>query len=150
MPNEKHWFSGPWPGFWPGPCRNRLLDAAEFMPFWAVALAGRAGAASEFIALLWLTPRSRPNSGRVLACCRFPVFRSAGAQERLAQEFPKDIADKFEYLWLATNSQKNGDYVDPGVGGSVYERLGFVNEVEKNKYTPQIVKTRRAQYAVEA
>ena len=72
-----------------------------------------------------------------------------GAQERLAQEFPKDIADKFEYLWLATDSQKNGDYVDPGVGGSVYERLGFVNEVEKNKYTPQIVKTRRAQHTVE-
>ncbi len=50
------------------------LDSAKFMPFRAVALTGRAGAASEFIALLWLTSQSGPNSGRAWACCRFPVF----------------------------------------------------------------------------
>ncbi|HEX9511283.1 MAG TPA: hypothetical protein VF939_12425 [Puia sp.] len=35
--------------------------------------------------------------------------------------------------------------VIPGIGGSVYQRLGLDNSEKKNKYIPQIVKTRREQ-----
>jgi hypothetical protein len=34
--------------------------------------------------------------------------------------------------------------VIPGIGGSVYERLGFSGQDDKNRYIPQIVKDRRA------
>lgn len=66
-----------------------------------------------------------------------------GAQSRLQEEFPLEIAKKFKYFWFATDYQKDGDDVLPGIGGSVYERLGFCNEKEKNKYIPEIVKIRR-------
>jgi len=66
-----------------------------------------------------------------------------GAQERLALEFPPKIAEKFEYYWFATDSNKSGEDVVPGIGGRVYERLGFGNEANKNKFTPQIVRQRR-------
>lgn len=66
-----------------------------------------------------------------------------GAQERLSREFPAEISNKFQYVWLATDSEKNGENVIPGIGGSVYERLGLGDENEKNKYTPAIVKERR-------
>lgn len=66
-----------------------------------------------------------------------------GAQERLSREFPTEISNKFQYVWLATDSEKNGENVIPGIGGSVYERLGLGDENEKNKYTPAIVKERR-------
>lgn len=66
-----------------------------------------------------------------------------GAQARLAKEFPKAISDKFEFFWVAEDSRKNGENVEPGIGGSVYERLGFGDESRKNEYIPEIVKQRR-------
>lgn len=71
-----------------------------------------------------------------------------GAQKRLADEFPRDVAEKFTYRWFATDHAKSGDVVIPGVGGSVYERLGFGNEIEKNKITPDIVRQRRKERPV--
>ncbi|WP_295539166.1 hypothetical protein [uncultured Pseudacidovorax sp.] len=75
-----------------------------------------------------------------------PVLLS-GAQERLAAEFPPEISAKFEYVWFATDSDKQGENVLPGIGGSVYERLGFGDECEKNKYVPEIVKERRRSHS---
>ena len=69
-----------------------------------------------------------------------------GAQQRLEQEFPEEIANLFDYIWFATDYEKSGDYIFPGIGGSVYENLGFGNEKEKNKYTPNIVKQRRSSH----
>lgn len=66
-----------------------------------------------------------------------------GAQKRLCEEFPTHISKKFEYVWMATDSVKDGDNVIPGIGGSVYERLGLGDENSKNKYTPVLVKERR-------
>jgi len=66
-----------------------------------------------------------------------------GAQQRLAAEFPPEVAAKFDYVWLATDSDKNGDDVIPGIGGSVYERLGLGDENTKNRHVPTIVKERR-------
>lgn len=64
-----------------------------------------------------------------------------GAEERLASEFSTDTASLFEYLTFAIDTEKGeDDNVIPGIGGSVYERLGFD---DKNGYVPNIVKSRR-------
>jgi len=69
-----------------------------------------------------------------------------GAEGRLAREFPVEINSKFEFVHFATDDEKNGDDVLPGIGGSVYELLGLGNSQQKNKYVPQIVKERRAKH----
>jgi hypothetical protein len=63
-----------------------------------------------------------------------------GAEERLASEFPDAIAKRFEYMTFAIDDEKRDDDVIPGIGGSVYARLGFE---DKNAYVPEIVKQRR-------
>lgn len=68
-----------------------------------------------------------------------------GAEERLKDEFPDSVADKFSYVCFAIDDEKNGDYVKPGIGGSVYELLGLGDQQEKNRYIPTIVKTRRSE-----
>jgi len=63
-----------------------------------------------------------------------------GAEEKLAEEFPRSISDRFEYVTFAVDDKKVGDNVEPGIGGVVYDRLGFV---DKNTYVPQLVQERR-------
>lgn len=64
-----------------------------------------------------------------------------GAEKRLAAEFPRAIADHFEYITFAVDDQKGpDDNVIPGIGGSVYERLGVTARMS---HVPQIVKERR-------
>lgn len=69
-----------------------------------------------------------------------------GAQTRLGEEFPHQISDRFKYVWFATDYEKKGEDVIPGIGGSVYERLSLGDEHQKNKYVPSIVKARRAEF----
>lgn len=69
-----------------------------------------------------------------------------GADGRLAREFPPEVANQFKYFSLATDSEKSGEDVLPGIGGSVYERLGLGDEDTKNKILPSIVKTRRERF----
>jgi hypothetical protein len=65
-----------------------------------------------------------------------------GAEIRLASEFPKSTADRFEYFTFAIDDEKRGvDNVFPGIGGSVYEHLGFGDN--KTSYVPEIVRERR-------
>jgi hypothetical protein len=68
-----------------------------------------------------------------------------GAEDRLSREFPAEIAKKFAFVHFATDSQKSadGEEVIPGIGGSVYELLGFGDSKAKNKYVPNIVRERR-------
>jgi hypothetical protein len=63
----------------------------------------------------------------------------------LAREFPKAIAEKFEYVAFAEDDKKD-DYGNaiPGVGGSPYVRLGFANR--KNDFVPELVKVRRQEF----
>lgn len=72
-----------------------------------------------------------------------PVIHK-NAKEKLAIEFPASIATKFQYIYFAEDSERldNGE-VKPGIGGNVYQRLGFKNQIAKNKFTPQLVKQRR-------
>lgn len=73
-----------------------------------------------------------------------PVMRE-GAEERLASDFASSIAQRFEYLTFAIDDEKGeDDNVIPGIGGSVYERLGIDN---KTSYVPEIVKQRREKLA---
>lgn len=67
-----------------------------------------------------------------------------GAEKRLAKEFPDAISKKFEFVYFAVDTEKDGENVIPGIGGSVYELLGLGNSKEKNKYVPTIVKERRS------
>ena len=64
-----------------------------------------------------------------------------GAEKRLSSEFPDSTAKRFEYVTFAIDDQRGADRnVVPGIGGSVYERLGVPNV---NALVPEIVKERR-------
>lgn len=99
----------------------------------------------------------KTNLTRALSSARNPsaVYVAApvmfkGAEERLAAEFPESVSRLFRYVWFATDDQKDGDNVLPGIGGSVYERLGLGDEKKKNTHMPAIVKERRGKYAEHA
>lgn len=69
------------------------------------------------------------------------IFR--GAEKALKNEFPKEISDRFEFVFFARDSDVNkNNEVVPGIGGSIYERLGLGDSVSKNKYMPEVVKQR--------
>jgi hypothetical protein len=63
----------------------------------------------------------------------------------LKSEFPESVSRKFEFFYFATDNEvtQSGEVI-PGIGGSVYNRLGLINADQKNKYIPGIVKERRA------
>jgi hypothetical protein len=72
-----------------------------------------------------------------------PVIHTE-ARENLECEFPQSISEKFEYIYFAEDEEKQSDGIlVPGIGGSIYERLGFKDQAEKNQFTPQLVKDRR-------
>jgi len=66
------------------------------------------------------------------------------AKQSLAESFDRDIVDKFQFFYFAEDDDRNeqGELI-PGIGGSIYHRLGFAGQDEKNQYLPQLVKTRR-------
>ncbi len=57
----------------------------------------------------------------------------------LKKEFPEQIASKFKFFYFAEDDECCGSIVIPGVGGSVYDRLGLGNIEEKNRYIPQTI-----------
>ncbi|WP_121968497.1 hypothetical protein [Leptolyngbya sp. BC1307] len=74
-----------------------------------------------------------------------PVIYS-GAEERLAVEFEASVREKFQFIYLAEDDERSDEgEVIPGIGGMVYERLGFDGQEGKNKYVPELVRTRRRQ-----
>ena len=89
-----------------------------------------------------LIEESNPNKIFIVA----PVLLS-GAIEHLKNEFDDDISRRFSYLYFAEDNEKTKDgMVLPGIGGDVYQRLGFKNQDDKNKFVPDIVKERRYKY----
>lgn len=89
-------------------------------------------------ALLDVIGRKQPK--RILIAA--PVILR-GAQERLEEEFPRDISKRFRFFYFAEDDQKDTTgNVLPGIGGSVYERLGIAET-----FIPELVKERRARYA---
>ncbi|HLO47808.1 MAG TPA: hypothetical protein VK211_05245, partial [Kamptonema sp.] len=60
--------------------------------------------------------------------------------------FEKDIYEKFNFIYFAEDDERTQEgEVIPGIGGIVYERLGFEGQDDKNRYIPEIVKERRSQ-----
>ena len=72
-----------------------------------------------------------------------PVMHT-DAEKNLKSEFPSAITEKFKYIYFAIDDemQSNGNLV-PGIGGNVYQRLGFKDQDDKNKFIPKLVKERR-------
>ncbi len=70
------------------------------------------------------------------------------ADQKLRDAFEQSTYDKFQFFYFAQDSERTpaGEVV-PGIGGMVYERLGFEGEDNKNQYVPEIVKSRRAKLA---
>jgi uracil phosphoribosyltransferase len=73
-----------------------------------------------------------------------PVIHTQ-AEQNLTKEFSTEVSNKFQFFYLAKDDEINdaGEVV-PGIGGMIYNRLGFTDQEEKNRYTPEIVKIRRA------
>ncbi|MBW4486149.1 MAG: hypothetical protein KME14_26810 [Tildeniella torsiva UHER 1998/13D] len=69
------------------------------------------------------------------------------AEAALRQVFSPDISQKFEFFYFAIDDERTDQgEVLPGVGGIIYDRLGFDGQEGKNSYTPAIVKQRRQQF----
>ena len=67
-----------------------------------------------------------------------------GAEERLRKGFSENVYNKFHYIYLAEDDIKSPEgIIIPGIGGEVYERLGFGSQDDKNRSTPDLVKERR-------
>jgi hypothetical protein len=67
-----------------------------------------------------------------------------GAEERLKKGFSEDVYNKFRYVYLAEDDVKSPEgIIIPGIGGEVYDRLGFGSQDDKNRSTPDLVKERR-------
>jgi hypothetical protein len=66
------------------------------------------------------------------------------AEDSLKQSFASSIYNKFEFFYFARDDERTaaGEVV-PGIGGMIYDRLGFSGQDDKNSYVPEIVKSRR-------
>ncbi|WP_019501297.1 hypothetical protein [Pseudanabaena sp. PCC 6802] len=72
-----------------------------------------------------------------------------GAEKRLQKGFPESIYKKFRYIYLAEDDERTPEgVVIPGIGGMVYNRLGFNSQADKNHYVPDLVRQRRAALAI--
>lgn len=70
------------------------------------------------------------------------------AEQKLKNEFDKSIYDKFQFFYFAEDDQRTSEgEVLPGIGGMIYNRLGFQGQEDKNKYVPEVVKSRRSKLA---
>lgn len=80
-----------------------------------------------------------PNQIYVVA----PVMHT-DAQSKLRKEFPEQVADKFQFETLAIDSIRDSETheVVPGIGGDVYQHLGFMSQKHKNQFTPSVVTQR--------
>jgi len=65
------------------------------------------------------------------------------SDKKLLQEFPRNYSSIFDFEFLAKDKfrdNKTGEVL-PGVGGNVYERLGFSGQKDKNDYWPKLVRS---------
>lgn len=70
------------------------------------------------------------------------------AEQKLKNEFDNSIYDKFQFFYFAKDNQRTSEgEVIPGIGGMIYDRLGSLGQEDKNRYVPEIVKSRRSKIA---
>jgi hypothetical protein len=53
------------------------------------------------------------------------------------------MSSTFEFVYFAQDDEAMSREVIPGIGGSIYERIGLGGANNKNAYIPDIVKQRR-------
>lgn len=71
------------------------------------------------------------------------IYKTAKAS--LNQSFEPRIYDKFQYFYFACDDERTAvGEVIPGIGGMVYDRLGFSGQDERMTFIPEIVKSRRS------
>jgi uracil phosphoribosyltransferase len=81
----------------------------------------------------------RKNPKRILVVS--PVMK-AGTERALRAEFPKSIAKRMKFIYFAIDDKVDSNgYLDPGIGGSVYKRLGIGDSA--TGLTPELVNRRR-------
>jgi len=78
---------------------------------------------------------------------RVPIFVAApvlhvDALAKLEREFPVSVVRRMTAVWCARDSQRTGNTVVPGIGGTVYELLGLGTEKAKNRVWPEILDAR--------
>jgi hypothetical protein len=67
------------------------------------------------------------------------------AEASLKQSFEPSVYNKFQYFYFARDDERTATgEVIPGIGGMIYDRLGFLDQDGKNAYVPEIVKVRRS------
>lgn len=66
------------------------------------------------------------------------------SRSKLESEFPESTSRLFSYTYLAVDSDYNQErhLVTPGIGGDVYQKLGYVDAKEKNTIIPRMVQER--------
>ena len=66
-----------------------------------------------------------------------------GAEGRLAKAFPPKLARQFRFWTFAVDHTKDAEgIVIPGIGGEIYDRLGFGDGIAKNELLPKLVEER--------
>lgn len=65
------------------------------------------------------------------------------SDEILKRQFDSKISSKFDFTYFAKDDTVENNNVVPGIGGNVYQRMGFGDNFDKNKYIPNLVKERR-------
>lgn len=66
-----------------------------------------------------------------------------GADARLAEAFPAEIAERFQYWTFEVDTDRTEDgEVLPGIGGEVYGRLGLGDAATKNRIMPELLMQR--------
>ena len=65
----------------------------------------------------------------------------AKAEDALRSEFPSEISDLFEFVYLAQDSVRDetGE-VKPGIGGQIYQLLGMKDQPARTGFMPKLVK----------
>lgn len=88
---------------------------------------------------------SRINPDEIAIVSPVSYFNS---DSELKSQFQSDISSKFTYLSFAIDDERDDKgNIFPGIGGNVYNRLGFKDQETKNKHTPLLVKERRRSFA---
>ena len=126
------------------PSFRRYLESTEQVDTLIVVKSIISGSCVVKTNLLDMLSQCNPEQILILA----PVMHK-DAQRKLEAEFGADVVRKFRFITFAIDDiRENDGTIIPGIGGNVYERLGFGDQAAKNRYTPQIVKERRALVSV--
>lgn len=89
--------------------------------------------------LTFLIERLKPKQILIVAPV---IFKDS--ENTLKTEFQEEINTLFKFIYFAKDDEVNEKKeLIPGIGGSIYERLGLSNKTQEKKYIPEIVKERR-------